>query len=61
MTESSCWYLVWLAGSRAPFVDMGRTVGRAVGVPGGSGVLEPMGRGVPVGVGGEGVLALELE
>jgi hypothetical protein len=42
-------------------VDIGRTLGNEVGVPGGKGVLEPMGRGVPVGVGVDGVLALELE
>ena len=60
MTDNSCWYLVWLAGSSAPFVV--GTVERdgAVGVDGagGLGVVDADGLGVAEGV--VGVLEREL-
>ena len=74
MTDKSCWYFVWLAGSRAPLLVTNgsceldvlgvATIPVEVGVAaagGRCGVPEAPGRGVPVGVGVEGVLDREYE
>ena len=77
ITDKSCWYFVWLAGSRAPLlVTNGSCELDVLGVPtvpvllaevgvpaagGRCGVPEAAGRGVPVGVGVEGVLERENE
>ena len=44
MTERSCWYLVWLAGSRAPLVDGMEREARPVGVEGAPGLERPRSR-----------------
>ena len=52
MTERSCWYLVWLAGSGEPLVAGTVESEGAVGVDGagGLGVVDADGLGVPEGV-----------
>ena len=60
ITDSNCWYFVWLAGSRAPLVAGAEESEGVVGVDGagGRGVVDADGRGVAEGV--VGVLEREL-